>query len=165
MSAGSPPVWFTSATELRPDDGGIARRMDPYAALRALLFRFEPETAHRLTLAAMQLLQAVPGGLPAVRHTFSAAAPSTPFTWHGLQFPSRVGVAAGLDKNGRVVRFLEAIGAGFVEVGTVTPRPQPGNPRPRVFRFPRDEALVNRLGFPSEGMERVIANLQHGGPA
>lgn len=129
------------------------------AVLRPLLFRLEAEAAHYLTVRSVEALQAVPGVLAAVRAMSRAPRERIGFDWRGLRFPSPIGVAAGLDKNGRMVPFFAALGAGFVEVGTVTPRPQPGNPRPRVFRVPSDEAVINRLGFPSEGADRVAARL------
>ena len=102
-----------------------------------------------MVLAALRCLGALPGG----------RRPTDEIRLHGLSFPSRVGVAAGLDKNGVAVAGLARLGFGFVEVGTVTPRPQPGNPRPRLFRLTKDRALVNRLGFNSEGAQVAAANL------
>src|SRR5690606_29170610 len=82
----------------------------------------------------------------------------------GLEFPNPVGLAAGFDKDARVPRALAALGFGFIEVGTLTPLPQPGNPRPRLFRLPDDEALINRLGFNNEGAEEVACRLRHARP-
>ncbi|MEE9284823.1 MAG: quinone-dependent dihydroorotate dehydrogenase [Dehalococcoidia bacterium] len=124
-----------------------------------VLRRLDPETSHSLTLRLMAALQPIPLALPAVARSHSFQDPRLTFTWRGLAFRNPVGVAAGVDKNGRVPRFLHAIGAGFIEVGTVTPKPQEGNPRPRVFRLPRDEAMVNHLGFPGEGAERLARRL------
>jgi dihydroorotate dehydrogenase len=119
------------------------------ALARPLLLRLDPETAHRLTLAALARLplpQRSPDPLLAVEA-------------FGLTFPSPIGLAAGFDKNAEVVDPVLRLGLGFTEIGTVTPRPQVGNPRPRVFRLPRDEAVINRLGFPSQGHSAVHARL------
>ena len=109
-----------------------------------------PETAHGLTLAALRLVGCLPARRPGER----------PIEVMGLRFPGRVGVAAGFDKDGVATAGLAQLGFGFVEVGTVTPVPQPGNPQPRVFRLAEDDALVNRLGFNSAGVEAAAANLR-----
>ena len=114
-----------------------------------MLFALPPEAAHAVVLAALRSLGALPG----------ARASSDGILLHGLSFPNRVGVAAGLDKNAVAVAGLERLGFGFVEVGTVTPRPQPGNPRPRLYRLTKDRALINRLGFNSLGARAVASNL------
>jgi dihydroorotate dehydrogenase len=126
-----------------------------YSMLRPLLFSLSPETSHRFTLRALDLTAAA--GLsrcyaPAVPH-------SSPVTAMGLEFPNRVGLAAGLDKNAAHVDGLAALGFGFIEVGTVTPRAQPGNPRPRMFRLPGAQALINRLGFNNDGVDALLANI------
>jgi len=126
--------------------------LSAYRLLRPLLFRLDPEMAHRLTL---QLLR-VGGFQPftdLIRWIYGA--PSKPVKAFGLTFRNPVGLAAGYDKDGVAVRGLAALGFGHVEVGTVTPRPQAGNPRPRLFRLVEDEAVVNRMGFPSRGSEYV----------
>jgi dihydroorotate dehydrogenase len=128
-------------------------------ALLPLLHRLDPETAHRLTLALAGALQSVPLALRPVAACYSRQDPRLRFTWKGIAFRSPVGLAAGADKDARALRFFEAMGLGFIEAGTVTPRPQPGNPRPRIFRLPREQAMVNRLGFPSQGAERVARRL------
>lgn len=113
-----------------------------YRLIRPLLFALPPETAHRLTL----------NGLAAAhRMGMAKSRVSSPARVMGLAFPNRVGLAAGLDKNGDYAAPLASLGFGFVEVGTVTPRAQPGNPAPRLFRLKRDEALINRMGFNNEG--------------
>src|SRR5688572_2126778 len=114
----------------------------PYAFARPFLFGLDAETAHELTLATLARVQGTPLQL-AYCNSFVA----DPVTLAGLQFPNRVGLAAGLDKNARCIDALGGMGFGFVEVGTVTPRPQPGNPKPRMFRLPQAKALINRLGF------------------
>ena len=124
-----------------------------YPLLRPLLFALDPETAHDLTFA----------GLDAAAHTglaraFAPRVPDSPVTAMGLSFPNRVGLAAGLDKNAAHIDALGALGFGFVECGTVTPRAQPGNPKPRLFRLPEAEALINRMGFNNDGVERFVAN-------
>ncbi|NCP85758.1 MAG: dihydroorotate dehydrogenase (quinone) [Anaerolineae bacterium CG_4_9_14_3_um_filter_57_17] len=129
-----------------------------YRLLRPLLFRLEPEAAHQLTLR----LIALAGQIPPARWALTAlfAAPARPVNAFGLQFKNPVGLAAGYDKDGLAVRGLAALGFGHLEIGTVTPRPQPGNLRPRVFRLPQDEAVINRMGFPGQGMEIVAGNLR-----
>jgi len=117
-----------------------------YALARPLLFALDPERAHALALGAARLL-------PASRTAGS------PVQAMGLQFPNAVGLAAGLDKNAERVDALARLGFGFLEVGTVTPRPQAGNPRPRLFRLPRARALINRMGFNNGGLDAFMANL------
>ncbi len=133
-------------------------------ALLPLLHRLDPETAHRLTLMLAGVLQGVPLALWPVAACYSRQDPRLRFTWKGIAFRSPVGLAAGADKDARALRFFEAAGLGFVEAGTVTARPQPGNPRPRVFRLPREQAMINRLGFPSQGAERVARRLARARP-
>ena len=111
-----------------------------------------PEVAHRLTLAVLRAW----GGVA------QAPANDTPVRVMGLDFPNRVGLAAGLDKDAVAVRGFAGLGFGFVEVGTVTPRPQPGNPKPRLFRSVPDRALINRMGFNSDGMDAVRERLGQG---
>ena len=122
-----------------------------YAALRPLLFALPPEFAHKLALAACRGFAAWPG---------SSAPPGSGIELLGLTFPNRVGLAAGLDKDATATVGLAKLGFGFVEVGTVTPRPQPGNRKPRLFRLTEDQALVNRMGFNSAGAAAVAANLR-----
>ena len=123
-----------------------------YAALRPLLFALPPEFAHKLALAALRGF----GALPA-----SAAPPAgSGIELLGLRFPNRIGLAAGLDKDATATAGLARLGFGFLEVGTVTPRPQPGNPKPRLFRLNEDRALINRMGFNSAGAAAVSANLR-----
>lgn len=124
-----------------------------YPLLRPLLFALPPEHAHAFALSALQRAYSL--GLVRDR----AADPSTAVTLLGLRFPNRVGLAAGFDKNGRYVDALGALGFGFVEVGTVTPRAQPGQPRPRLFRIGASQALINRMGFPNDGAAVVAARL------
>ncbi len=125
--------------------------MTCYGLLRPLLFRLDAETAHHLALRALML------GLSPIR----VPAPDPRLRQHllGLDFINPIGLAAGLDKNGEAADGLLALGFGFVEVGSVTPQPQAGNPRPRLFRLPADRALINRLGFNNDGHQRVHGRL------
>jgi dihydroorotate dehydrogenase len=126
-----------------------------YESLRPMLFALDPEIAHRLTLYALGVAHR--SGLG----RFVAAAPEElPATAFGIHFPNPVGLAAGLDKNADHLDELGALGFGFVEVGTVTPRPQPGNAKPRMFRLPQHEAIINRLGFNNAGVDALVRNVQ-----
>ena len=124
---------------------------DTYRLLGPLLRLIEPERAHDFTLKALELGRS--------RRRTERERPSLAMVSFGLDFPNPLGLAAGFDKNGRVTAGMLASGFGFVEVGTVTPRPQAGNPRPRVFRLAEDRAVINRLGFNNEGMDRVADRL------
>ena len=128
-----------------------------YSLLRSALFRLDPETSHTLALNALDgVARAQLDGL-----LFGAArmAPA-PLRVMGIDFPNPVGLAAGLDKNGDHIEGLAALGFGFLEIGTVTPRPQPGNPQPRLFRLPRAQAIINRMGFNNHGVDHLVANVQ-----
>ena len=120
-----------------------------YRVLRAIGFRFEPETAHRMALRAVRMTRPFRRQRPEVDAV----------DLFGLHFRNRIGLAAGYDKDGTAWRALAALGFGHVEVGTVTPRPQPGNPRPRVHRLPDRQALINRMGFPSAGADAIAPRL------
>ena len=124
-----------------------------YPLFRSLLFRLDPETSHALTLYALRSTQY----LPFLKQIYKV--PSKPVHAFGLTFKNPIGLAAGYDKDGVAVRGLAALGFGHIEVGTVTPKPQAGNPRPRVFRLAEDEAVINRMGFPSRGAEFVRKQL------
>ena len=127
--------------------------MIPYPLIRPLLFALDAERAHDLTLrllAAGDVLGFGPSG----------SVSSAPIKVMGLQFPNCVGVAAGLDKNGTAVDGLGRLGFGFLEVGTVTPRPQPGNPKPRLFRLPEQQAIINRMGFNNGGIDALLERLR-----
>src|SRR3569623_292535 len=123
-----------------------------YSLLRPWLFRLEPETAHHLSLAALRHAHAC-GVVRAAR------LPPSPRRVMGRDFPNAVGLAAGLDKNGEYVDALAALGFGFIEVGTATPRPQPGNPQPRLFRLPERQAIINRMGFNNAGVDTLLTNV------
>ncbi len=129
-----------------------------YKALRPWLFRAPPETAHKGALVALRALGLLPAGA-------RAKMPRLPVTTLGLALDNPLGLAAGFDKNGCALQGLAALGFGFLEVGTVTPRAQPGNPRPRLFRLPEQRALINRLGFNNDGMDRLAARLRAARPA
>ena len=127
----------------------------PYALARPFLFGLDPEQAHELTLDSIERLQNTP-----LQCVWSQRRVDDPVTIAGLRFPNRVGLAAGLDKNGRCIDGLGAMGFGFIEVGTVTPKAQPGNPKPRMFRLPEANALINRLGFNNDGLDAFVANVK-----
>lgn len=132
----------------------VLRAMElSWPVVRPAVFQMDAEAAHHLTLRGLQVAQraGLAGWLPPVPE-------AAPVTVCGLRFPNRVGLAAGLDKAGECVDGFGALGFGFVEIGTVTPRGQPGNPRPRLFRFPAREAVLNRMGFNNPGIEQVTAN-------
>ncbi|RMF31134.1 MAG: quinone-dependent dihydroorotate dehydrogenase, partial [Bacteroidetes bacterium] len=132
--------------------------------LKPLLFLLPPETAHHLTMRLWGWALAVPGLGGLLRRSFRVEDPRLERSFLGLRFPNPVGLAAGFDKDGKYLQELEALGFGFVEVGTVTPRPQTGNPRPRLFRLPQDEALINRMGFNNEGVEALVERLKNRPP-
>jgi dihydroorotate dehydrogenase len=127
----------------------------PYALTRPFLFGLDPEHAHELTLDAIARLQNSP-----LQCLWAEARVDDPVTIAGLRFPNRIGLAAGLDKNGRCIDGLGAMGFGFIEVGTVTPKAQPGNPKPRMFRLPQAGALINRLGFNNLGLPAFLENVK-----
>jgi dihydroorotate dehydrogenase len=127
----------------------------PYPLARPFLFGLDPEAAHDLTINSLAATQRTP-----LKMTYAQKRVSDPVTIAGLQCPNRVGLAAGLDKNARCIDAWDAMGFGFVEVGTVTPLGQPGNPKPRMFRIPEKQALINRLGFNNEGLDAFIANVK-----
>ena len=127
----------------------------PYAFARSLLFRLDPEVAHELTMQSLARLQ---GTL--LERAYANSMVDDPIELAGLRFPNRVGLAAGLDKNARCIDALGAMGFGFIEVGTVTPKAQPGNAKPRMFRLPQAQAMINRLGFNNDGLEAFIANVK-----
>ena len=127
----------------------------PYSLTRHLLFSLDPEQAHDLTMETLARLQHSP-----LACTISQTRVDDPVTIAGLRLPNRIGLAAGLDKNGRCIDALGSLGFGFVEVGTVTPLAQPGNPKPRMWRLIGANALINRLGFNNDGLAAFVANVQ-----
>jgi dihydroorotate dehydrogenase len=126
-----------------------------YRLLRSALFQLDPETAHHLTLGGLQTAYSL--GLSGI---IAPRPPDNPRTVMGLIFPNPVGLAAGLDKNGDCIDGLAALGFGFIEIGTITPLPQPGNPKPRLFRLPQANAIINRMGFNNDGADKLIENVQ-----
>ncbi len=128
----------------------------PYALARPFLFGLDAETAHDVAMGSLAKTQNTPLSL-----LYRTARIEDPIDLAGLTFPNRVGLAAGLDKNARCIDGLAAMGFGFIEVGTVTPKPQAGNPKPRMFRLQGANALINRLGFNNDGLDAFIANVQN----
>ena len=123
-----------------------------YDIARPVLFSLDPETAHEFTLHSLSLAgRILPAGQPE---------PADPVEVMGLRFPNRIGLAAGLDKNGEAIDGLARMGFGFIEIGTITPRPQPGNPRPRMFRLPEVNGIINRMGFNNHGVDVLVANVK-----
>lgn len=126
--------------------------MLPYCLVKPFVFALDPETAHEIAIAGMRVTGALTGpGKPL---------PDTPVTVMGLEFPNRIGLAAGLDKNGEAIDALAGWGFGFIEVGTVTPRPQSGNPKPRMFRLPAVDGIINRMGFNNRGIDALVTNVR-----
>lgn len=139
---------------LSPDSAYIVSEKFLYSLARPFLFSIDPEAAHNLTLPALR--RAASWGL-----TSSFTRPTDdPRTVMGITFPNPVGLAAGLDKDGAYIDGMATLGFGFIEVGTVTPRPQPGNPMPRMFRLPAAKAIINRMGFNNGGVDAFVANVQ-----
>ena len=136
----------------QPNKRAYNLAMLPYALARALLFRLDAETAHDLTLGGLARLGCL---LPGAREAAVA-----PVRVMGLDFPNRIGLAAGLDKNGEAITGLSRLGFGFLEIGTVTPRAQAGNPKPRLFRLVAQEALINRMGFNNKGVAALLDNVR-----
>jgi dihydroorotate dehydrogenase len=124
-----------------------------FSLIRALLFSLPPETAHGAALSSITLAERL--GLARLL----SPVPDRPVEVMGLSFPNPVGLAAGLDKNGAHIDGLAALGFGFIEIGTVTPRPQPGSPKPRIFRLPEHEAIINRMGFNNQGLDALLRNV------
>lgn len=123
-----------------------------YDLARPLLFALDAESAHEMSLSALSRLgRLMPPAKPL---------PATPTTVMGIDFPNKVGLAAGLDKNGEAIDGLARFGFGFIEIGTITPRPQPGNPRPRLFRLPEVKGIINRMGFNNHGVDALIENVR-----
>jgi dihydroorotate dehydrogenase len=125
-----------------------------YSVLRQLLFTLDPETAHGIGMAGVDWLKAAGATCLVARPV-----PPDPVPVMGINFPNPVGLAAGVDKNGEHIDALAALGFGFIEIGTITPRPQPGNPRPRLFRIPERQAIINRMGFNNDGVDQLLAHV------
>ncbi len=131
-----------------------------YKALKPLLFLLQPETIHDLVMTLLRALRRVPCAVWTLRKIFTLEDKLLETNVLGLTFPNPVGLAAGFDKNAEAVNELAAFGFGFIEIGSVTPLPQPGNPKPRCFRLPKDGAIINRMGFNNLGAEKVARNLR-----
>ncbi|MFW1676169.1 quinone-dependent dihydroorotate dehydrogenase [Pontibacter sp. JAM-7] len=125
-----------------------------YSLARSLMFRMDPELSHDMALSSMNV-----AAMMGVNRLLGAQQLTDSVEVMGLAFPNRVGLAAGLDKNGIAVDGMAAMGFGFIEVGTVTPRPQAGNPKPRIFRLPEQQAIINRMGFNNQGVDTLLRNL------
>lgn len=130
-----------------------------YSLIRSILFRFPPEPVHYFAMNCLQAACSVPLFRRWISRSFTAGGSHATQAF-GLEFPNKVGLAAGFDKNARWLRELEALGFGFVEIGTVTPKPQSGNDKPRLFRLPKDQALINRMGFNNDGVKLVAERLR-----
>jgi dihydroorotate dehydrogenase len=129
-----------------------------YKLLRSILFCFDPEWVHYFSMNALLALCKISFIKKLIESCFKPQN-NTPYSIFGIQFPNRVGLGAGFDKNAKYLNELEALGFGFVEIGTVTPLPQAGNDKPRLFRLPKDKALINRMGFNNDGVEAVVVRL------
>jgi dihydroorotate dehydrogenase len=128
--------------------------------IRPLLFLFDPESIHHFTFRALRMANAIPGVGGLLRSRYVVSHPSLERKVAGITFPGPVGLAAGFDKDARLIGPLNALGFGFIEIGTLTPKPQGGNPRPRLFRLPLDKALINRMGFNNEGVDAAVQQLR-----
>ncbi len=130
-----------------------------YKLLRSVLFLFDPEWVHYFSMNSLKLLCKIPGVKSLLIAGFKPKE-NTQYSIFNIQFPNRVGLGAGFDKNAKYLNELEALGFGFVEIGTVTPLPQAGNDKPRLFRLPKDKALINRMGFNNDGVKAVAERLR-----
>lgn len=126
-----------------------------YPAIRKVLFQFDAETIHELTIKSLKST-----GKSPLNIFYKQDVQDKPLTVMGIKFPNPVGLAAGLDKNGECINAFNSMGFGFVEVGTVTPRPQPGNDKPRIFRLPEANAVINRMGFNNKGVDYLVSQVQ-----
>lgn len=135
-----------------------------YRFFRSILFRIQPEAVHRMTVRLLRLLHFVPFARRLLRAVYTHRSPALEREVLGLKFPNPIGLAAGFDKDAEVYDMLGALGFGFVEIGTVTPKPQNGNPKPRCFRLPADRAIINRMGFNNRGVQQAVRNLRRRRP-
>jgi len=131
-----------------------------YPILRQLLFLLPPERAHHLTVSIFSLLSNIPIVGSLIKSSFSWKDKQLEREVFGIKFPNPVGLAAGFDKDGKYIRPMSKLGFGFIEIGTVTPRPQTGNPKPRMFRLSKDQALINRMGFNNDGIDALVERLK-----
>ncbi len=130
------------------------------AFIRPLFFKMDPEKVHHLVVGAMKFAHRIPFAGSVLKSTFSVSHPSLEREVFGLKFKNPVGLAAGFDKNAEVYKEFSSLGFSFIEIGTVTPKPQPGNPKKRLFRLPADKALINRMGFNNLGVDEAVKNLK-----
>lgn len=130
-----------------------------YSLIKPILFKFDPEKVHHFVTDGLRLFNNLPGGASLSRSLWNVDDKRLEREVFGLKFKNPVGLAAGFDKNGQLIKEMANLGFGFVETGTVTPLPQPGNPQPRMFRLPPDEALINRMGFNNDGMDVVAERI------
>jgi dihydroorotate dehydrogenase len=129
--------------------------------IKPLFFKLQAENAHNLIHKVLKITFSVPGISGMIKNNFKVESPSLETEVFGIKFPNRVGLAAGFDKDGKMFNELASFGFGFIEIGTVTPRPQPGNPQPRLFRLVKDEAIINRMGFNNDGVKMAAERLKH----
>ncbi|HYH55509.1 MAG TPA: quinone-dependent dihydroorotate dehydrogenase, partial [Anseongella sp.] len=128
--------------------------------IKPVLFSIDPETIHHRIFSLLKTLFRLPGAPAAARKLYCLDDPRLRRRVFGIDFPNPVGLAAGFDKDARLFNELSGLGFGFIEIGTLTPRAQPGNPRPRLFRLPADQALVNRMGFNNSGVQEAVKRLR-----
>lgn len=126
-----------------------------YPAIRKVLFQFDAETIHEITIKGLKSTGSTP-----LNAFYKQRVTNKPVTVMGINFPNSLGLAAGLDKNGECINAFAAMGFGFIEIGTVTPRPQPGNPKPRIFRLPEANAVINRMGFNNKGVDYLVSQVR-----
>jgi dihydroorotate dehydrogenase len=131
-----------------------------YSLLRPIFFKLDPEKAHNLALKTLQVTHTL-----RLNQLIATPPAHTPRMVMGINFPNPIGLSAGLDKNGKYINCLASLGFGFIEIGTVTPLAQMGNPKPRLFRLPQAEAIINRMGFNNDGVDQLISNIQHANPS
>jgi len=131
--------------------------------IRPLLFRFDAEKIHDFTFLSIKLLSYIPFVFYFLEKYFKVSDPLLRTKLFGIDFPSPVGLAAGLDKNAKLISQFSSLGFGFIEIGTVTPKPQSGNPKKRLFRLLSDEGIINRMGFNNDGIELIASRLKKKG--
>lgn len=132
-----------------------------YQILKPLLFLISPEKVHHLVFRLLKVIFAIPGKKAVFKALYTLKDPRLEKEVFGIKFPNPVGLAAGFDKDAKLLNELEAFGFGFIEIGTLTPKPQDGNPKPRLFRLPADEALINRMGFNNDGVDDAVERLKN----
>lgn len=132
--------------------------------LKPILFRFNPETAHNMIMSSLTLLRHIPFGRAILRSAYTKETPTLEKEVFGITFPNPVGLAGGMDKNGEHYNDLANCGFGFVEIGSLTPKPQDGNPKPRCFRVPQDRAIINRFGINNKGVKNAVEHLKKDRP-